>query len=99
MSMANSALTDGLDGENFQGVEDDANFPKGCYSCSETTATCTKGFWFNKHTEGTGEKSARLFCAKPNVVNELNKEAAHFTYGDKVIFPKLLCALYHSLAI
>ena len=97
MSMADSAFKDGLDGENFQDDEDSADFPKGCYSCSKYTDTCMKGFWFNEHIEGTGESSARLFCAKPNVVNELNKD--NFTYGDQVIFPKLLCALYHSLAI
>jgi len=75
MSMADSAFKDDLDGENFQGDENDADFPKGCYSCSKKTGTCAKGFWFNEHTEGTGENSARLFCAKPNVVNDSTKVA------------------------
>ena len=75
MSMADSAFKDGLDGENFQDDEDSADFPKGCYSCSKYTDTCMKGFWFNEHIEGTGESSARLFCAKPNVVNDSTKVA------------------------
>jgi len=77
MSMADSSLQGDQDGDNFQGSEDDPGFPKGCYFCPQSTNTCEEGYWFNEHSEGSGEKSARLLCAKdnPDVVDDSTEVA------------------------
>lgn len=51
-----------LDSPTWQGSEDEAGWPAGCYYCGPSTAGCTTGTWFNGHATGAAKPGARLYC-------------------------------------
>jgi len=47
----------------WTGQENTPNWPSGCYHCDSVDG-CTDGTWFNKHTPGSANGRARLWCQK-----------------------------------
>jgi len=47
---------------NFQGTEDEATWPGGCYHC-QGVAGCADGVWFNSNSPGSANGGARPICA------------------------------------
>jgi lysophospholipase L1-like esterase len=52
----------GGDPDGFNGEEESADFPSGCYSCAGRNKNCAEGVWFNKHSSGKKNKWARPIC-------------------------------------
>jgi len=44
-----------------KGIEEDENWPSGCYHCNEID-DCTDGTWFNKHPTGSSNGDATPWC-------------------------------------
>ncbi|GMH55085.1 hypothetical protein TrLO_g5799 [Triparma laevis f. longispina] len=57
-----SSSSIGLNGDYYNGVEDDSDWPKGCYYCDDTPS-CTDGVWFNEHATGAASDNAKVLCS------------------------------------
>ena len=53
---------DMLFGDDFNGTEDDGDWPKGCYFC-EGVDGCTDGAWFNEHGAGSAHGDSEVICS------------------------------------
>jgi len=51
----------GISGMDFNGVEDEADWPKGCYHC-QNSGDCSNGVWFNSHETGAPVEGVRRVC-------------------------------------
>jgi len=49
---------------DFQGTEDEATWPGGCYHC-QGVAGCADGVWYNSNSGGSANSGARPICAIP----------------------------------
>jgi lysophospholipase L1-like esterase len=47
----------------YKGVETDADWPSGCYYCSDVDG-CADGTWFNKHGTGSANGDAKPYCVQ-----------------------------------
>lgn len=52
-----------FDGMDFQGSEENEEWPKGCYYCRGVPG-CVNGVWFNEHSTGSAKGNARPICAR-----------------------------------
>mmetsp|Transcript_74487 Transcript_74487/g.231111 ORF Transcript_74487/g.231111 Transcript_74487/m.231111 type:complete len:450 (-) Transcript_74487:89-1438(-) len=52
-----------LPSPRFQGSEDVAEWPGGCYYCGDDVAECSAGTWFNSNS-GAAKQGARLLCMR-----------------------------------
>jgi len=51
-----------IDGYAYQGTENDAAWPKGCYYCDDV-AGCADGVWFNENSTGSANGEASIICS------------------------------------
>jgi len=52
-----------IDGDDYLGIENDADWPKGCYYC-DSVPGCKDGVWFNKHPSGAANGAASIICSQ-----------------------------------
>ncbi|GMI50159.1 hypothetical protein TeGR_g8489 [Tetraparma gracilis] len=50
-------------GDSFLGVEDDSDWPSGCYYCDNDVDGCTTGAWLNTHSTGSANGKAQPYCS------------------------------------
>jgi len=81
MSLGDQHLSGDQDVETFKGVENESDFPGGCYECPQNSNTCGKGTWFNTHTTGQGNAKSRVYCARPTLSLE-QPESGIIFIGD-----------------
>jgi len=81
MAIGDSTLNGDQDAETFNEIEDADSFPSGCYECPKSTSNCVKGTWFNTHPTGSGQKDARIYCAK-NTLSLESPENGIIFMGD-----------------
>jgi len=66
-----AALSPVVSGDSFNDVEDDADWPQGCYYCDGVSG-CTDGVWFNAHSVGSSNDDAQIVCADPGFFADLS---------------------------
>jgi len=51
----------GISGMDYNGQDEEADWPKGCYYCKNTPG-CSNGVWFNTHDTGNVVETAQRLC-------------------------------------
>jgi lysophospholipase L1-like esterase len=51
-----------IDGADYNGVENDEDWPKGCYYCDDVDG-CADGLWFNEANVGSAHSDASVLCS------------------------------------
>jgi hypothetical protein len=81
----------GLTGFAYNGAASESGWPKGCYQCTKETEGCTKGVWFNTHSDGQTVEGTQRFCQKgydPASVKVLFVGDSDIDYWDSAVaFP------------
>jgi len=52
--------------DKYFGIENNPDWPKGCYFCDNNVQGCNPGTWWNKHETGTAKEKTNRLCALPD---------------------------------